>query len=61
MNHTDTRCGCDPKPASPLALRWRCPACGNTAIMRVSTMAALCSGDILKKVEAEASSDQGTS
>jgi len=54
MNHADTRCDCASKAASPLALRWRCPACGNTAIMRVSTMAARCDGDILKKAEPEA-------
>jgi predicted RNA-binding Zn-ribbon protein involved in translation (DUF1610 family) len=54
MNHANMRCDCEPKAASPLALRWRCPTCGNTAIMRVSTMAARCDGDVLKKVEAEA-------
>jgi predicted RNA-binding Zn-ribbon protein involved in translation (DUF1610 family) len=35
MNHTDTRCDRD-AAASALALRWRCPVCGNTAIMKVS-------------------------
>ena len=53
MNHTDTRCDCDPAAASPLALRWRCPVCGKTTIMKMSTLAAVCDGDIIRKVEPE--------
>jgi hypothetical protein len=57
MKHPDTRCDCA-APASPLALRWRCPACGKTAIMRVSTLAAVCDGDTMRKVEPEVASHQ---
>jgi hypothetical protein len=53
LNHTDTRCDCDPAAASPLALRWRCPVCGKTAIMKMSTLAAVCDGDIIRKAEPE--------
>ena len=37
MKHSDARCDCGSAAASPLALRWRCPVCGKTAIMKVST------------------------
>jgi hypothetical protein len=59
MNHTYTRCACT-AAASPLALRWRCPVCGKTAIMKVSTLAAVCDGDTIRKVEAEVVSHQST-
>jgi predicted RNA-binding Zn-ribbon protein involved in translation (DUF1610 family) len=36
-----------------LASRWRCPGCGKTAIMRVSTLAAVCDGDTIRKGEPE--------
>jgi hypothetical protein len=50
MNHTDTSCDCG-AAVSPLALRWRCPVCGKTAIMKVSTIAAVCDGGTIRKVE----------
>jgi hypothetical protein len=54
MNHSDTGCNCDPAAASPLALRWRCPVCDKTAIMKVSTLAAVCDGHTIRKVQPEA-------
>jgi hypothetical protein len=53
MKHPDARCDCGSAAASPLALRWRCPVCGKTAIMKVSTLAADCDGDTIRKVEPE--------
>jgi Glycosyl hydrolases family 15 len=35
--HPDARCDCA-APASPLALLWRCPLCGRTAHMKISTL-----------------------
>jgi hypothetical protein len=52
MKHPETYCDC-PSFAAPLALRWRCPVCGKTAIMRVATLATVCDGESLRKVEAE--------
>jgi len=59
MKHTDARCDCG-AAVSPLALRWRCAACGKTAIMKVSTLAAVCNGDTIRKVEPDVVSHQGT-
>ncbi len=39
MKHPEVYCDC-PSSAGPLTLRWRCPDCGKTAIMRV-TMSAI--------------------
>jgi hypothetical protein len=50
MNHPDLNCDCT-AAASPLALRWRCSACGKTAIMKISTLAAICDGDTIRRVE----------
>jgi hypothetical protein len=50
MKHPETQCNC-PASATPLALRWRCPACGRSAIMKVSTLAAVCDGESLRKAE----------
>ena len=52
MKHSDTSCDCAAM-ASPLAVRWRCSLCGKTAIMKVSTLAAVCNGDTIKKAERE--------
>jgi hypothetical protein len=49
MKHPDTRCDCAPA-ATPLALRWHCPFCGKSAVMKASTFAAVCNGDSIKKV-----------
>jgi hypothetical protein len=51
MTHPDAQCDCAPVAASPLALRWRCPTCGKTATMKVSTLAAVCSGERIREVE----------
>ena len=59
MKHPDTSCDCA-AAASALAVRWRCPACGKTAIMKISTFAAVCGGDTIRKVEPEPSSPQST-
>ena len=50
MKHPDKGCDCAAS-ASALALRWRCPVCGKTAIMKVSTLAAVCDGDTITKAE----------
>jgi hypothetical protein len=59
MKHPDTSCDCS-AAASALASRWRCPVCGKTAIMRISTLAAVCGGDAIRKVEPEVASHQST-
>ena len=51
--HPETHCDCDPKAASPLALRWRCAVCGTSAIMKISTLAAVCDGESVRRVELE--------
>ena len=40
MKHPETQCDC---PATSLTVRWCCPACGKTAIKKVS-LAAVCDG-----------------
>jgi hypothetical protein len=50
MKHPDSNCDCA-AAVSPLALRWKCSVCGKTAIMRVSTLAAVCDGDTIRRVE----------
>jgi hypothetical protein len=52
MKHPETHCDC-PSSAAPLALRWRCPVCGRTAIMRITTLATVCDGETIRKVEPE--------
>ena len=59
MKHPDTSCDRS-AAASALASRWRCPVCGKTAIMRISTLAAVCSGDTIRKVEPEVASHRST-
>jgi hypothetical protein len=58
MKHPAKGCDCAAS-ASALALRWRCPVCGKTAIMKVSTLAGVCDGDTLK-VAPEVVSHQDT-
>jgi hypothetical protein len=60
MKHPDARCDCGSAAASPLALRWRCAVCGKTAIMKMSTLAAECDGDRIRKVEPEVVLHQST-
>jgi hypothetical protein len=43
-----------------LALRWRCPVCGKTAIMKILTLAAVCDGDTFRKSEPKIVSHQST-
>jgi predicted RNA-binding Zn-ribbon protein involved in translation (DUF1610 family) len=57
MRHSDTSCDCV-TAASPLALRWRCSVCGNTAIVKISTHATVCNGDTIRRVEPEVVSHQ---
>jgi predicted RNA-binding Zn-ribbon protein involved in translation (DUF1610 family) len=57
MKHPDTSCDCA-TAATPLALRWRCPSCGKTAIMKVSTLCTVCDGDRIRKVEPEVLQDR---
>jgi len=59
MKHPAKGCDCAVS-ASALALRWRCPVCGKTAIMKVSTLAAVCDGDTLRKGGPEVVSHQNT-
>ena len=44
MKHPDTSCD-HIMAASPLAVRWRCPVDGKTAITKVSILAAICDGE----------------
>ena len=60
MKHPDTSCDCA-QAATSLASRWRCPDCGKTAIMKVSTLAAVCDGDTIKKAEPEVLEDRSRS
>ena len=55
MNHPDASCDCT-TAASPLTLRWKCSACGKTAIMKASILAAVCDGGTIRKVEPEGAS-----
>jgi len=60
MKHPDAHCDCGPAAASPLTLRWCCPVCGKTSIMKVSTLAANCDGHTIRKVEPEVARHQGS-
>jgi hypothetical protein len=60
MKHPDRSCDCA-RAATPLASWWCCPGCGKTAIMKVSTLAAVCDGDTMRKVEPEVVQDRGRS
>jgi hypothetical protein len=60
MKHPETACDCV-VAASPLAIQWRCPACGKTTIMKISTHGAVCDGGgTMRRVEPEAVSRQST-
>ena len=59
MKHPETACDCV-VAASPLAIRWRCPACGKTTVMKISTLAAVCDGGTMRKREPETVSPQRT-
>jgi predicted RNA-binding Zn-ribbon protein involved in translation (DUF1610 family) len=52
MKHPAAQCHCA-TAVTPLALRWRCPDCGKSAIMRVSTLATVCDGESLRTIEAQ--------
>ena len=57
MKHPDTSCDCA-ATATSLALRWRCPVCGKTAIVKVSTIDTVCDGDTVRRVEPEQSNQR---
>jgi len=59
MKHPAASCNCA-AAVNPLALRWVCSVCGRTAIMKVSTLAAGCDGDTIRKVEPEVVSHRST-
>jgi hypothetical protein len=59
MKHPDTSCD-RTVAASPLAVRWRCPVDGKTAITKVSILAAICDGETIRGVEREAVSHQSS-
>jgi len=50
MKHPDAHCDCA-AAVTALALQWRCSVCGKTAIMKVPTLAAVCDGESVRKVE----------
>jgi hypothetical protein len=52
MKHPETHCDCI-APATPLALRWRCPDCGKSTILKLPIIDAICDGVSLKRVEAQ--------
>jgi predicted RNA-binding Zn-ribbon protein involved in translation (DUF1610 family) len=52
MKHPETHCTCT-LSAGPLALRWRCPTCGKSAIVKVAIIATVCDGENIRKVEAQ--------
>jgi hypothetical protein len=54
MHHPEAHCDCA-AAATPLALRWRCSVCGKSAIMKVSTLAAVCDGEIRRPMNKEPS------
>jgi predicted RNA-binding Zn-ribbon protein involved in translation (DUF1610 family) len=56
---SDASCDCA-AAASALAVRGRCPACGKTAIMKISTLTAVCGGDTMRKADLEVASRQRT-
>jgi len=60
MKHPEASCDCG-QAATPLALRWRCTACGKTAIMKVSTHDAVCDGVTMRSVAPEILEDRGRS
>jgi hypothetical protein len=57
MKHPEAHCDCL-APATPLALRWRCPVCGKSTIMKVSTLDAVCDGESLRRIEPQGAADQ---
>jgi hypothetical protein len=59
MKHPDTSCD-RTVAASQLAVRFRCPVDGKTAIMKVSILAAICDGDTIRGVEPEVVSHQSS-
>jgi hypothetical protein len=47
MKHPDASCDCG-QAVNPLALRWRCPVCGRTAIIKVAALTTVCDGDTIR-------------
>jgi hypothetical protein len=52
MKHPETQCDCL-APATPLALRWRCPVCGKSTIKKVATLACVCDGESVRMLMPE--------
>ena len=57
MKHPEAHCDCLAS-ATSLTLRWCCPACGKTAIKKVSP-AAVCDGVTIQRVEQPRTADSG--
>ena len=57
MKHPEALCDCL-ATATSLTLRWCCPACGKTAIKKVS-LAAVCDGVTIKRIEQPGTADSG--
>ena len=57
MKHPEKPCDCLAS-ATSLAFRWCCPACGKTAIKKMS-LTAVCDGVTIKKVEQPGTADSG--
>ena len=58
MKHPEAHCDCLAS-ATSLTLRWCCPACGKTAIKKVSTLATVCDGVTIRRVEQPRTADSG--
>jgi hypothetical protein len=52
MKHPETHCDCI-MPATSLALRWRCSACGKSTIFKLPIIDAVCDGESLRSVEVQ--------
>jgi predicted RNA-binding Zn-ribbon protein involved in translation (DUF1610 family) len=59
MKHPEVYCDCS-SSAGPMALRWRCPDCGKTAIIRVTTLATVCDGETVRKAEPQPEAKNST-
>jgi len=58
MKHPEKPCDCL-ATATSLTLRWCCLACGKTAIKKVSTLATVCDGVTIRRVEQPRTADSG--
>ena len=58
MKHPDTDCDCD---AAAVGASVALSVCGKIAIMKVSTLSAVCDGDMIRRVEPKVLQDQSRS